>query len=506
MRHDDDSPISARAGGAAAESAGARGLLIAMGALLVLRLPLMWIRKFDPDEFEHAHAAWSFFRGLIPYQDFFEHHTPWYYVLLRPFFRWFAVDTSFTSATHFLLFGRLVSLLLTVASVALTVRLGRLVVDRRTGLLSGLLLLSQPVFLQKSLEMRPDMLGVPFLLGSLCLLVAGVTEREQGRARWGRFVAGGLSLGGAVMCTQKMLFVFPGLFGALGLWVLMGGRGVVGRGVAVAVALAGVAMPCLVTWAAFAHAGAGGAFITNNFLLNAGWRHTTTGQFLKLLESSGPVLALAAWAALILLRRFVRQGWRQLQRGGDPSTSHDHALLVLACTMFGLFLGVLVIPVAQRQYYLMPLPLFCFFGARAVLCLVDGARKKKRAVAIAAVALAILPLVALGQDYADRNDEQLARLQHVFETTKPTDLVMDGWEGTGVFRPHAFYYYFIHEELLPMLSQARLSAYLTQLETGAVRPRLINVDENLTALGPRFLAFVKSHYTTADGSLYYRTD
>lgn len=476
-------------------------MLVAMGALLALRLPLMWTRKFDPDEFEHAHAAWSFFRGLIPYQDFFEHHTPWYYVLLRPFFRWFSVDTSFPSATHFLLFGRLVSLLLTVASVALTIRLGRLVMDRRTGLLSGLLLLSQPVFLQKSLEMRPDMLGLPFLLGSLCLLVAAVRAREQGQGGWGLFIAGGVSLGGAVMCTQKMLFVFPGLFGALGLWMVLGGRGVLARIAAVALALAGVAIPCLATWVAFTQRGAGGAFITNNFLLNAGWHHTVTGQFLKLLESSGPVLALAAWATMAFLRRFSRQILRR-----TPPPASDHGQAMLACTMIGLFLGVLVIPVAQRQYYLMPLPLFCFFGARGALCLLDGARKKKRAVAIAAVALAVLPLVALGKDYADGNDAQLARLRHVFETTQPTDLVMDGWEGTGVFRPHAFYYYFIHEELLPMLSQRRLDAYLTQLESGAVRPKLIALDENLTALGPRFLAFVKRHYTTTDGLLYYRAE
>jgi len=84
--------------------------------------------------------------------------------------------------------------------------------------------------------------------------------------------------------------------------------------------------------------------------------------------------------------------------------------------------------------------------------------------------------------------------------------VMDGWLGTGVFRPHAFYYYFIHEELLPMLSRPRLNAYLTQLETGAVRPKLITIDENLLALGPRFRAFVVSHYRSDDHILYYRND
>jgi uncharacterized membrane protein len=496
MRHDEDSHTREEPAGGGVGGAGARAMWWAMGALLLLRLPLMWLRKFDPDEFEHAHAAWSFFRGMIPYQDFFEHHTPWYYVLLRPFFRWFAVDTDFASATHFLLLGRVLSLLLTILSVALTVAIGRRLVDRRTGLLAGLLLLGQPVFLQKSLEMRPDMLGLPFLLGGLWLVLAALRRQPQpqGGPSWPTFFAGGLALGGAVMCTQKMLFVFPGMFGALGLWVLFAGRRPWARIVAIIAVLVGVAVPCLGTWAAFRHVGAGGAFITNNFLLNAGWKHTVTGQFLKLLESSAPVLALAAWAVVVFLRRFL------------SARPRDYGQLMVAFTTIGLFLGVLVIPVAQRQYYLMPLPMACFFAARGGLALVERARNRRRATVVAAVALAVLPLVALGQDYADRNDQQLARLHHVFDTTKPTDLVMDGWEGTGVFRPHAFYYFFIHEELLPMLSQARLDAYLSQLETGAVRPKLIALDENLTALGPRFLAFVKAHYRAEGPLLYYRAD
>ena len=60
-------------------------------------------RIFDPDELEHSHAAWSMFKGMLPYNDFFEHHTPWYYYALRPFFKWFNVDGSLESARHFLL-------------------------------------------------------------------------------------------------------------------------------------------------------------------------------------------------------------------------------------------------------------------------------------------------------------------------------------------------------------------------------------------------------------------
>ena len=111
MQVDDDGAQSAArpdvpSRGSAGSEAGCGFLLAATIALLMGRIPIIFIRAFDNDEFEHTHAAWSVFRGLLPYKDFFEHHTPWYYFALSPFFRWFAVDRSFDSARHFLIFGR----------------------------------------------------------------------------------------------------------------------------------------------------------------------------------------------------------------------------------------------------------------------------------------------------------------------------------------------------------------------------------------------------------------
>src|SRR5438874_11089756 len=107
-------------------------------------MPVMAVRFFDQDELEHAHAAWSVFRGLLPYKDFFEHHTPWYYFALSPVFSWFAVDRSFDSARHFLIFGRLVSLALTALSAVLIFLVGRVGTTRRVALLGALFLAGQP--------------------------------------------------------------------------------------------------------------------------------------------------------------------------------------------------------------------------------------------------------------------------------------------------------------------------------------------------------------------------
>lgn len=469
-------------------------LLLATAGFFLAWIPILPIRRFDPDEFEHAHAAWCTFKGLIPYKDFFEHHTPWYYYTLRPLFGWFHVDTSFESARHFLIFGRGLSVLLAILSVLAVVEIGRLVENRKLGRLAGLLLVGQPVFFEKCIEIRPDVLALPLFLGGLYFLLRGLSESEDfATSRLGWVLAGGLGMGGAIMCTQKMLFVLPGLLGGLGIWALFAGSKRLPRILAVACFLVGVAVPGALTWAAFALHHGGAAFIANNFLLNAGWKQVVHEQLLKVLATSWPVLILCLLGSCAALYRFFRSARR---RYGE---------LVLLSTLVGLIAGILVVPVAHRQYYLMLLPIACWFAARGIFLLIERAKASARTwlLVVAIVPLFVLPVLDLREAFTSRNDRQLERLHQVFASTKSTDLVMDGWQGTGVFRPHAFYYFFLHEESVPMLARDRVDAFLNALEGGKIRPRLIALDEHLIALGSRFVRFVKRDYVSDDGFLYF---
>jgi hypothetical protein len=471
-------------------------VLLATVGFFIARIPVLVHRVFDPDEFQHSHAAWCVFKGMVPYKDFFEHHTPWYYYMLSPFFHGFDVAGSFESARHFLLFGRGLSLVLTILSVFLVVRIGRLLADSRVGLLAGLFLVSQPVFVHKTIEIRPDVLALPFYLAGLWFLLRGLAGSGDGARRsfW-HFLAAGLSVGAAIMCTQKMLFVLPGALAGLGIWALFARTkaGPRSRVLRMLVTLLGIAVPAALTLVAFSLQHAGHQFIWNNFLVNAKWKHIAIEQLIRVLKSSWPVLIFSLLGATVSFYRFVRS--EQRQYGG----------VLLLCTLFGLMAGILVIPVAHRQYYLMLLPLACLFAAQGLSFLIERAREGARAwlLVLATLPLFVLPVLDLLDSLTSPNDAQLARLRYVFESTKPTDVVMDGWEGTGVFRPHAFYYYFLHEEAVAMLPRERVDAYVDALESGKIRPRLIAMDENLPLLGSRFLRFVKSHYTSSDGFFYF---
>jgi len=353
-----------------------------------------------------------------------------------------------------------------------------------------------PVFFHKTLEIRPDVLALPFFLAGLFFLLRGLATSTDGARRSLRwFLAGGLGLGAAIMCTQKMLFVLPGVLAGLGLWLVFARTqaGPRSRILRAAAFVLGIAVPAGLTWAAFSLQHAGGPFIANNFLLNAKWKHVVHEQLLRVLETSWPVLVLALLGASVGLYRFIRSEQRHY---GD---------ILLLCTLVGLVVGILVVPVAHRQYYLMLLPIVCLFAAKGLLFLIERARERARAwlLVLATMSLLVLPVLDLRDAFSERNDGQLARLRYVFESTQPTDVVMDGWEGTGIFRPHAFYYFFIHEELVDMLAPERVDAYVDALESGKIRPRLIAMDDNLPLLGSRFMRFVKRHYTSRDGFFYF---
>jgi hypothetical protein len=164
-----------------------------------------------------------------------------------------------------------------------------------------------------------------------------------------------------------------------------------------------------------------------------------------------------------------------------------------------------VVPAAYRQYYLMPLAIACVFAAKGLSWLVDLARERARArlLVCAIVPLLIWPVADLAGSFTSRDDQQMPRLRYVFAHTGPADPVLDGWLGTQVFRPHPLYYFFMHREVLAMLSTQEVDAFIDALESGRVRPALITLDDELKALGPRFVRFVQTHYVSDDG-LFYR--
>jgi hypothetical protein len=554
---------------------GGSALLLASAAYL-WRLYLLRLRYFDKDELEHLHAAWCVSKGLLPYRDFFEHHTPWLHFFLAQFFRFFTVDTKFADAQTFIFLARTWMWIFAGLILLLTFYLGSFWRDARSGCVAALFLGNTLMFLEKTIEVRPDVPSVALWLGCVLAVLVGMREeRSGGRARL-LFALSGISFGGGLMCTQKLLFALPG-FGLAMLWYVLDPRapGARGRRLANVVFQAvGLCLPVVLTIGYFAMRGALNEFVEYNVLVNLHWKYRFTPTFyLKQLVRDNPIIVvLAVWGLLRALwtiftsKRFL---------GRET---------VYVLSALGLFAGLFIIQVPWRQYYLMFLPFAAVFAAEAFLETIDwiaaaltreqrsrlrfalymlagtaallgfvivslkfsrpqflnnlmdghdwmprpfhaelwflavvltaaflSVRRKNVATVVLLAALSIYPfkimLISGGtsyrlDDYTNRTT--LNQIRYVLDSTLPTDTCLDGWTGAGVFRPHAWFFWFLNSEGRALLTQESKNQLAARLTSGDIAPKLVFYDQDLKGLTETARIFETRYEATAEPPILRR--
>lgn len=473
-------------------------LVLAVAAFVLVALPFLaqlWIlraRAFVVDEFEHLHAAWCISQGLVPYKHFFEHHTPLYYELLSLGMRLFRPESDPDRAIAFLFLARASSWVLTGLILALTFLLARQVRDSATGWAAAALLANTPMFLEKSLEVRPDLLAVAFLL------LANLPVRGPGRrGRRGLFLSGAL-LAASVLSSQKVLFALPGFLGMF-LRPLVHRQTRKEALAELGFFAAGFAAPFAAMLAYFAGKGAARPFLFLNFVENARWKaRFGPGIFFLQLARESPALVGLAFAG------WLGAAWRLRQQRRLLASAEATPLLESLSLVAGLF----VIPVPYPQYFFLFLPLAAIYAAAALteICerLFEEPTAKQAAAAALLLSVALPVLRALPSAVDEKNGTQLELIRYVQEHTKPTDTVMDGWTGLGVFRPHAFFYSFLHGEVRAMLTDDDRRRLLSGLESGSIRPELVVLDRDLRAVSPPVTAFFESHYEPVVGNFLWK--
>lgn len=492
---------AARSSGAAWPFAAAAAIT---GAVHLWRFWLLRVRYFDLDEFEHLHAAWYVSRGAVPYRDFFEHHTPGIYYTLAPFFRLFDVSGDAGDAIRFLFFARTLMWGLSALLLVLVFLLAARWRGVRLGAVATLLLATTVMFLQKTLEVRPDVPALALCLAGLLLLIAAVRAESAGTPRPALVLAAGLSLGCGLLFTQKLLFILPGIAAAL----LAGRSGAPGartwhlRLRPALLFAAGIALPILLVLAAFTAAGALRDFVHFNLLYNLGYESVFPAtRYLRELLQQNPLLMVLAAAGLLLAAARIRAG-----------TDAPGTLLLVLCTL-SLAAGLFIIPAPFPQYLLLALPLLAIFAADALVAGWDAAaarwesRLPRRFHGIGLAMLLLLatlhPLLQIhrigGPDWA--YGKEIARLRYVHENTDPEDTVLGGWTaGAGVFRPHAFFYfYFSTRQLVDQVPEDARRRLAKDLRSGAVEPALVLYDVRLKGLSEEVNAYLESEYEPVPG-------
>lgn len=127
----------------------------AIALVAFMRLHLAITRAFDPDEFAYLHWTWLVANGYLPYRDFFFYIMPGLQWILSPLL-WATGDS-----TNFLIGSRVFMFIVYGLSAAIVYRLSH------GSLLAVLIFLTFPVTIDKTIDVRPDMVMLAFYFGSM---------------------------------------------------------------------------------------------------------------------------------------------------------------------------------------------------------------------------------------------------------------------------------------------------------------------------------------------------
>ena len=472
-----------------------------MVAATALRAGRALTGRFDPDEFQHLHGGWCLAHGLWPYRDYFEHHTPWFWLALAPFLALFGADRDPDRAVAFVLAARGVMWVLGTAALYLTFRLGRTWGGARTGWLAAALLGATLAFVDKSIEIRPDVPALVCLLGSW-LVTATAWQRDPGDrgARW-RLGLAGLLLGSAILFTQKVVFTLPATSVLFVWWVARPPGPRRARVIGLAAFAAGLAVPVAATLCSSPP-------IPGS---PPSWSSTCSGT------RRGRCASLPSPPAAHLRCEPGPGGPgapRWLRAAARPPRTPPRGSAFLVLQTAGLIAGAFILPVPQLHYFLMVLPLIALLAARLISELIEavargrGAPTGALAPAAAALVLALAagpPLAAGFQTLGARDprmQDQLARLRLVLTLTTAKDTVFDGFTGAGAFRPHAYFYFFLHDEIRALL-EGRSWTACGALRDGEIAPRWSS-STDVQDLSPEIKSFVEENYEPAGDPLVWR--
>ncbi|HXV59686.1 MAG TPA: hypothetical protein VEK15_03245 [Vicinamibacteria bacterium] len=459
-----------------------------------LRLGFLERRGFNPDELQHLHSSWCISQGFLPYRDYFDHHTPWLHFGLSILFSVFDVTTDPEEAISLIFSGRRAMWVITGLILALTFWVGRQQRGVDVGLMAVLLLSNTVMFLGKTLEIRPDVPASALLVLAVALSTSALRVPGPQKARW-RLVSSGLALGAAVMFTQKALFVLPGFAAALALHLWEGGKSRLNETSRNVYWLAGgFLLPILGTLSFFAIEGALSDFIELSFLINLRWKaRLSAWPLFEELTVQNPFLV--ALGVLGLVKAAV-----ELRRQSLPRAATALPLLATISLVVGAFL----IPVPHRHYALAFLPFAAVYAAKGfwdvVVAFLALLRRGSRhgAAAILLITLSLHPLYQSRVFWERRNWSTLQAIEWVLRNVGPDETVLDGFSGLGVFRRHAFFFFFLHDEIRPMLRDEDWRELVQGLESGSIAPKVVVFDRHLEEGPPELRELIERDYLPAE--------
>lgn len=223
------------------------GITIVLVALM--RLQLAVTRAFDPDEFAYLHWTWLTLHGYLPYRDFF--------LYILPGFPWLLslILSTTGDSIYFLIASRTAIFLIYGLCAGVVYTMTRSITMQSkhenahtpgvwAALLAVLIFLTFPVTIDKTIDIRPDMVMLFLYFASAWIVFQlqkparrpASPRGEQGGVKAFEAVASGVLFGASVLIFPKIIFGLPALVYLLykhksSILPWLAGAGLVGLGV-----------------------------------------------------------------------------------------------------------------------------------------------------------------------------------------------------------------------------------------------------------------------------------
>lgn len=386
--------------------------LLALFSLLVLLNSTL--RFFDHDEFEHIHSAWYIQQGDLPYRDFYQNHHPLFWLLLLPLLKIFG-HSVFTIMTCRGL------MLLMVAGIGFAVyKIATLATrSREVRLFALLLLMSMVVFVEKGLEVRPDVPQVLLGLWSFFYILLFFKNR-----RLTYLTLSGISASISFLFLQKALLLLL-VYGLIFVYKLIRREMFVKE---ILLFLFCFILPLLPFWIYLMSSGSWSDYVLTNWVLNA--RQLAPFSLLRTLKDVFVENPLTWLLYMVCLWRFLVR-----REGCDDVRMLTAAGLLMVLFSFG-------IRHPHQQYLIFPVSLLAVPAAHGLRMIFVKFRLTASARIRAWVLITLVPFVFLFFRLLESNHSQLRRIDYVLKNSSITDLVYDGDIKFNLFRRDLHYFWY----------------------------------------------------------------
>jgi 4-amino-4-deoxy-L-arabinose transferase-like glycosyltransferase len=446
-----------------------RLLGVVLIGLLVIVLINALTRDFDHDEFEAVHSAWKILNGEKIYVDFFQHHHPLLYYLLAP------VIAMLGESSTTLVVLRLIFFLLFLLMLLVTYHFSARIFNNKTALICTLLLCSDQIFVNRAIEIRPDVPQTLFGLLSLFLLLSYLENKNLKH-----LISSSLCLAISFLFLQKTIFLII-LTGCL-LLINVYKKRVCWRDLSIylLVFLSGLAPYFLYLLCSESLS----SYFTFNWLINT--------KFVERFTAFNTI-GFALRTSTLLCVFYVL---------GLCFTLKTVAQKYVGAFSLGLLASTFLFFAPYKQDFMMAMPLIAATAASAIYLLLE---KKQRWM------LPILLLVVTAQGFSllkrANNYAQLKTIDYVLSVTNKNDRVYDGDAIFNLFRKDIdFFWYSLRPNVGGLAAYKRMTEYKYDIyeSIDKFKPKVISSYEIENMQDKR----ITEHYTESSRykGLFIRTD